>query len=115
MSIIEFHQILGFIPKRMFTIQDVPVNGMRGDHAHKKCLQALHCLIGKVEVQVESKREKASVMLDSPSRILLIPANNWVRLHFLQETSILNVYASDLFEEFDYIRSYDEFTRVELE
>lgn len=114
MNIIEFPQILGFSPKRMFTIQDVPVNGMRGDHAHKKCIQALHCLIGKVDVQVESSSEKTSVILDSPSRILLVPANNWLRLYFLQENSILNVYASDLFDESDYIRNYGNFSKAEL-
>ncbi len=114
MNVIEFPKILGFIPKRMFSIQNAPIKSMRGDHAHKKCIQALHCLIGKVEAQLESGGEKTSVILDNPGRIIVVPANTWLKLYFLEETTILNVYTSDLYEESDYIRNYNEFSKTNL-
>jgi UDP-2-acetamido-3-amino-2,3-dideoxy-glucuronate N-acetyltransferase len=109
MNIIEFSALTGFNPLRMFTIQDVPVNSSRGKHAHKDCIQVLHCLIGKVEVQIEHKGNKSTVLLNSPKKVLYIPPMNWLEIKFLEDTTILNVYASDIFKELDYIRDYSEF------
>ena len=109
MNIIEFSALTGFNPLRMFTIQDVPVNSSRGKHAHKDCIQVLHCLIGKVEVQIEHKGNKSTVLLNSPKKVLYIPSMNWLEIKFLEDTTILNVYASDIFRESDYIRDYSEF------
>ena len=109
MNIIEFSALTGFNPLRMFTIQDVPVNSSRGKHAHKDCIQVLHCLIGKVEVKIEHKGNKSTVLLNSPKKVLYIPSMNWLEIKFLEDTTILNVYASDIFRESDYIRDYSEF------
>lgn len=114
MNVIEFSKILGFSPKRMFSIQNVPINGLRGDHAHKECIQVLHCLNGKVEVELDNGTEKNSLLLNDAGKILLIPANTWLRLRFLEESTILNVYASESYDDSDYIRNYEEFSKANL-
>ena len=114
MNVIEFPRLLGFSPKRMFSIQNVPINSMRGDHAHKECIQMLHCLIGKVEAELDNGIEKNSLLLDNAGKGLLVPANTWLKLRFLEESTILNVYASDLYDESDYIRNYKEFSKANL-
>lgn len=115
MNIIEFSALIGFNPLRMFTIQDVPINSLRGKHAHKDCIQVLHCLIGKVEVQIEHNGIKSNVLLNSPKKVLYIPSMNWLEIKFLEDTTILNVYASDIFKESDYIRDYSEFLTTSKE
>jgi len=112
MNVIEFPKILGFSPKRMFSIQNVPINGVRGDHAHKECIQTLHCLIGKVEAELDNGIEKNSLLLDDAGKILLIPAKTWLKLRFLEEPTILNVYTSELYDESDYIRNYKDFSKA---
>jgi len=115
MNVIEFSTLFGFNPSRMFTIQGVPKDRSRGKHAHKNCIQVLHCLIGKVEAQIEYRGIKTTVLLDSPKKVLYIPAMNWLEIEFLEEGTILNVYASEIFKESDYIRNYSEFLKTHNE
>lgn len=109
--IIEFSTLIGFDPKRVFTIQDAPKNGSRGKHAHKNCIQVLHCLTGIVEAKMVSKGDNATILLDSPKKVLYVPPMTWLELRFLEDDAILNVYASELFVESDYIRDYSEFLK----
>jgi len=111
LSIIEFSTLIGFNPMRVFTIQDVPQSTSRGKHAHKNCIQVLQSLIGAVEAKIEYKGGKTTVLLDSPNKVLYIPPMNWLEIKFLEEVTILNVYASEVFKESDYIRDYSEFLK----
>jgi len=111
LRIIEFSTLIGFDPKRVFTIQDAPKNASRGKHAHKNCIQVLQCLTGIVEAKIVSKGDSTMVLLDSPKKVLYVPPMNWLELRFLEDDAILNVYASELFIESDYIRDYSEFLK----
>lgn len=115
LRVIEFSTLIGFEPARVFTIKDVPKNTSRGKHAHKQCIQVLQSLIGTVEVKIEFKGIKTTVLLDSPKNILYVPPMNWLEIKFLEETTILNVYASEVFKESDYIRDYSEFLELNEE
>lgn len=112
LRVIEFSTLIGFDPKRVFTIQDAPKNTSRGKHAHKNCIQVLQCLTGIVEAKIEYKGGNTTVLLDSPKNVLYVPPMNWLELKFLEDAAILNVYASELFLESDYIRDYSEFLRI---
>jgi hypothetical protein len=112
LRVIEFSTLVGFDPKRVFIIQDVPKNSSRGKHAHKNCIQVLQCLTGIVEVKIESKGSNTTILLDSPKKVLYVPPINWLELKFLEDATILNVYASELFKESDYIRDYSEFLKI---
>jgi hypothetical protein len=110
---IEFLPKIGFAPKRIFVIQNVPAGGMRGDHAHKECIQVLHCLQGSISVELESNRCSERIILDNPGKLLYVPAKTWLKLFFVDKFTILSVYASDEYKESDYIRDYEEFSQVQ--
>ena len=112
LHIIEFSTLIGFDPLRVFTIQNVPRNTSRGKHAHKHCIQVLQCLIGVVEAKIEFKGSNTTILLDSPKKVLYVPPMNWLEIKFLEEATILNVYASEVFMESDYIRDYSEFLKL---
>ncbi len=49
LSIIDLSKI-PFVPKRVFSVYDVPAGTVRGKHAHWMCQQYLFCVKGKIEV-----------------------------------------------------------------
>ena len=112
LHVIEFSTLIGFDPARVFSIQDVPKNTSRGKHAHKDCIQVLQSLIGAVEAKIEFKGSKTTVLLDSPKKVLYVPPMNWLEIKFLEEATILNIYASEVFLESDYIRDYSVFLKI---
>lgn len=115
LHVIEFSTLIGFDPVRVFSIQDVPTNTSRGKHAHKHCIQVLQCLSGAVETKMEFKGGKTTVLLDSPRKVLYVPPMNWLEIKFLEEATIVNIYASEVFLESDYIRDYSVFLRINEE
>jgi hypothetical protein len=115
LHVIEFSTLIGFDPARIFTIQDVPKYTSRGKHAHKHCIQVLQSLIGAVEAKIEFKGSNTTVLLDSPKKVLYVPPMNWLEIKFLEEATILNVYASEVFLESDYIRDYSIFLKINEE
>jgi hypothetical protein len=112
LHVIDFSTLIGFDPVRVFTIQDVPKNTSRGKHAHKHCIQVLHCLIGAVEAKIEFKGSNTTVLLDSPKKVLYVPPLSWLEMKFLEGATILTVYASEVFLESDYLRDYSEFLKI---
>lgn len=115
LHVIEFSTLIGFDPVRVFSIQDVPTNTSRGKHAHKHCIQVLQCLSGAVETKMEFKGGKTTVLLDSPRKVLYVPPMNWLEIKFLEEATIVNIYASEVFLESDYIRDYSVFLKINEE
>ncbi len=83
----------------------------RGNHAHKACQQFLFCSNGKIEVVCDDGFNKKIFLLDSPEKALLIPAGVWAYQNYLEENSILTVLCDQYFDEFDYLRNYDDFKK----
>ena len=46
---IEFNE-LPIVPKRIFTVNNVPENLIRGNHSHFETIQMLICISGEIEV-----------------------------------------------------------------
>lgn len=93
---------LPFKVKRIFCIYNVPVEEVRGGHAHKKCRQIFVAVSGAVLVKVVGNRD---YILDCPDMGLFIPPQYTVHLHFLDENAALLVLASERYDENDYVYS----------
>ena len=83
----------------------------RGMHAHKRCFQFLICIEGKVELVVDDGSVTKELLLDSPDKGVLIPPSIWAVQSYLAKSNKLLVLCSDIFDESDYIRSYNEFLK----
>ena len=109
----EIESLLHFPIRRIFVITGVVENGVRGNHAHRKCWQALLATSGSVVVSWENAFAKGRLCLDSPNKILIVPPLNWIELReFSSLSSSVTVVASDVYEEIDYIRDKGDFRNI---
>lgn len=103
---------LPFAPKRYFVVFDVPSRKVRGEHAHKKCLQFLVALRGSVSVVCDDGEHRQEFVLDSPEVGLYLPNMVWGIQYKYSEDSMLLVLASEEYDAADYVRDYDEWQRL---
>lgn len=82
----------------------------RGFHAHKALSQVLILLSGKVEISLD-EIDRAEKILLHPGQSVIISPGVWREFVGLDEVSTLIVLASEVYDEEDYIRNYDDFVR----
>jgi len=108
LSVIE-KDTIPFDIKRVYYLYDVPSDAYRGGHAHKEQLELLIALSGSFEVTLDDGKSKRSIILNKPNKGLLIPKGIWRELQDFSSGSVCLVLASDVFDEEDYIRDYNDF------
>lgn len=109
LSFFEADHDIPFPIKRIYYIHGVSKNIQRGAHAHKQLKQLLFCPYGSVKILMDDGHHKAEVVMDDPSKGLIITPCVWRDMLWLVENSVLCVAASDYYDEGDYIRDYNEF------
>ncbi len=109
-AVIE-NDVLPFDIKRVYYLYDVPSSASRGGHAHKKLQQVLVPLSGSFDVILKNGSETQIVTLNKPNRGLLIRSSVWRELENFSSGAVCMVMASEVFDEDDYIRDYDEFVK----
>ena len=115
LSFFEFQKELSFEIKRIYYIYNFSEQNKRGFHAHKKLKQVMFCPHGRIEVEFNNGKQKEKYLLDSPTKILIVEKGYWREFVSLEEGSILCVGASDVYDEDDYIRNYEEYLKWEEE
>jgi hypothetical protein len=105
----DFSSDLPFVPRRAFTVFDVPTKDVRGEHAHHKCEQFLLCLVGSVSCVVDNGQMRQEFRLDRPDVGLYMAPMTWGTQYNYSPDADLLVFASYEYDAGDYIRDYDEF------
>ena len=108
LSVIE-HDVVPFDIKRVYYLYDVPAGAERGGHAHKKLQQFLVALSGSFDVLLNDGKVKKTVTLNKPFEGLLITNGIWRELKNFSSGAVCLVVASEVFEEDDYIRDFEDF------
>lgn len=111
LSFFESCKDVPFDIKRIYYIYNVSKDCRRGGHAHKSLTQLLFCPYGSINVILDDGHTKKEVLLNSPSKGLVITNGIWRDMLWEKDDSVLCVAASDYYNEFDYIRDYNEFLR----
>jgi dTDP-4-dehydrorhamnose 3,5-epimerase-like enzyme len=104
----------GFLPfefKRVYYLFDVPSNAFRGGHSHIDQHEVLIALSGSFEVVLDDGHHKKSFVLNKPNIGLHITTGIWRELQNFSSGSVCLVLASEVFDESDYIRDYEDFLR----
>lgn len=115
LSVCEFAEHLPFNPKRYFLVFDVPSEKIRGEHAHISCHQFMVCVRGSCAVLADDGSNRVEVSLDSPSKGIYLPPMIWGVQYKYTSDALLLVFASDSYDEKDYIRSYSQFITMSKE
>lgn len=100
-----------FAVKRVYYMYDTLPGVRRGFHAHKCLEQILVCVHGSCKIHLDNGSETAEVTLSSPYEGLYIPNDMWREMYDFSPDAVLMVLASVIYDESDYIRSYDEFLK----
>lgn len=101
-----------FKVKRVYYMYDTVEGVRRGFHAHKCLEQILICVHGSCKIHLDNGVETAEVDLNTPFEGLYISNDMWREMYDFSSDAVLMVLASELYDEADYIRDYDEFLRV---
>ena len=101
--------VLPFEFKRVYYLFDVPSNAFRGGHSHIVQQEVLIALSGSFEVVLNDGIEKKSFLLNKPNIGLHIPTGIWRELQNFSSGAVCLVLASDVYDEQDYIRDFNEF------
>ena len=106
---LEENKDIPFAIKRVYYMYDTKKDIHRGFHAHKNLEQILVCVSGSCKVRLDNGYESKVVTLETPYEGLYISKSMWREMFDFSEDAVLMVLASELYDEADYIRNYDEF------
>lgn len=108
----EFEKEIPFLPKRYFSVFDVPSKEIRGEHAHKMCQQFLVCIRGSCHVVADDGKQRQEFILDKPNKGIYLPPMVWGVQYKYSDDAVLMVFASDHYDSNDYVRNYSDFTNM---
>lgn len=106
----EFNDI-PFEIKRVYYMYDTKAGIVRGHHAHKTLEQILVCIHGSCKILLDNGAEKKIVYLEKPYEGLYVPNNMWREMYDFSEDAVLMCLASEVYQEGDYIRDYEQFLK----
>jgi dTDP-4-dehydrorhamnose 3,5-epimerase-like enzyme len=108
---LEENKNIPFDIKRVYYIFGTKPKVRRGFHAHKKLQQILIVISGSCKILLDNGKSKESILLNSPSKGLLIKEMIWREMYDFSPDCVLLVLASDFYNESDYIRKYEDFIK----
>ncbi|SHL02408.1 sugar 3,4-ketoisomerase [Chryseobacterium polytrichastri] len=108
-TIAEAQKNIPFDIQRVYWTYYTPQDVIRGGHAHKKLQQVIFAVSGTITFNTEDKEANKEVfILDHPTKGLFIPKLIWRDIQF-SHNAILLCLASELYDEKDYFRDFEEF------
>jgi dTDP-4-dehydrorhamnose 3,5-epimerase-like enzyme len=108
---IEEFKNIPFKIRRVYYMYETGKNVVRGKHAHKSLQQILICIHGSCKIHLDDGSEQTEVFLDKQNEGLYISSNIWREMYDFSQDAVLLVLASELYDESDYIRNYDDFLK----
>ena len=89
--------------RRIFWMYGVPDHGSRGGHHHQTCRMVLQCVVGSVEVYVQTAERECLYRLDSSNQYLFLEALDWRLMQQFSVDAVLVVFADKSFETTVYV------------
>ncbi len=106
---LDVAQNLPFAVRRLYWIHGMREGERRGAHGHRRLIQAMVAIGGRVHFELDDGQSRQVYLLDRPDRYLIVPPGLWRDFTALDGGTTLLVLASEPYDEADYIRDYDEF------
>ena len=112
LTFIEGGRHIPFDIQRVYYLYDVPGGAERGGHAHKELHQLIVAMSGSFDVVLDDGHNKKRIHLNRSYQGIYVCPMMWRELDNFSSGSVCMVLASNLYDESDYYRDYDEFISV---
>lgn len=111
LTFVESGQHIPFDIRRIYYLYNVPSGTTRDGHAHYSLHQYIVAINGSFDMVMDDGRQRMRWHLNSPHQALYIPPMIWHDLDNFSSDAVCMVMASDIYDESDYMRRYDDFQR----
>jgi|TARA_Y100000996_G_scaffold415474_1_gene410417 dTDP-4-dehydrorhamnose 3,5-epimerase-like enzyme len=109
LTFVESERHVPFDLKRVYYLYDVPGGAERGAHGHKNLEQFIVALSGSFDVLLDDGHNKKRVQMNRPYYGLYVCPMIWRDITNFSSGAVCIVFASEYYDEADYIRDYDQF------
>ena len=103
---------LPFQVKRVFWLHHIQEGKDRGAHALLDSSEIMVAVHGSFIVDLDDTINKTSVLLDDPSRGLVIKPGIWFRTHSYKEDGVSLILAEEEYARDKYTYDYEEYKRL---
>lgn len=111
LTFVEGGNHIPFEIQRVYYLYDVPGGAERGGHAHKGLHQLIIAMSGSFDVLLDDGVDKKRIHLSRSYNGLYVCPMIWRELDNFSSGSVCMVLASNKYDEDDYYRDYEEFSR----
>lgn len=109
LTFIEGGSHIPFDIQRVYYLYDVPGGAERGGHAHKDLSQLIIAMAGSFDVVLDDGIERKRFHLNRSYYGLYVCPMIWRELDNFSSGSVCMVLASNLYDEADYYRDYEQY------
>jgi len=109
LTFIEGGNHIPFSIKRVYYLYDVPGGAERGGHAHKELHQLIVAMSGSFDVVLDDGHKNKRIHLNRSYQGLYACPMIWRELDNFSSGSVCMVLASNIYDESDYYRDYNQF------
>lgn len=109
LTFVEGTRHIPFDIKRVYYLYDVPGGASRGGHGHKALHQLIIAMAGSFDVILDNGSEAEKFSLNRSYYGLYVPPMRWRELENFSSGAVCLVLASEVYDENDYFRDYNEF------
>ncbi len=111
--IAEAMRDLPFEIKRVYFINQLENSvSIRGQHAHHELEQVIFCISGSFVLGLDDGITKQKILMNKDNVGIILGKKLWHTMEEFSSGCVLLVFASDYYNESDYIRNYDEFIKL---
>jgi len=111
LTFVEGGNQIPFDIRRVYYLYDVPGGAERGGHAHKALNQLIIAMSGSFDVILDEGGEKKRFHLNRSYQGLYVCPMMWREFDNFSSGSVCMVLASNIYEESDYYRDYNEYLK----
>jgi dTDP-4-dehydrorhamnose 3,5-epimerase-like enzyme len=112
LTFIEGNNHIPFDIKRVYYLYDVPGGADRGAHGHYKLQQLIVAMSGSFDIILDDGFDTKKIHMNRSYYGLYISPLMWREITNFSSGAVLMVLASEVYDESDYFRDYEQFVQA---
>ncbi|OHA02727.1 MAG: hypothetical protein A3J58_02595 [Candidatus Sungbacteria bacterium RIFCSPHIGHO2_02_FULL_52_23] len=105
----EAEREIPFAIKRVYFMNGMPPDAVRGNHAHRTLTQIIFAAGGSFTLALDDGATKQTIKMSDPSCGIILGPHLWATMSEFSKDCVILIFADDYYDESEYIRDYAEF------